>query len=82
MIICVAIIAVAWVGTLFIVRHELPAWATNEVILMRVMMYTQENRIESLEAQASLTKEVRRFRKAMKGFVKSQSCKIYVKGKR
>jgi len=60
---------------------EIPKWGIAEIMSLKLDAHLRDRRIQKVENEAMLSKELKRFRKAMKPFVKSKACKIYVGGK-
>jgi len=81
----VVLLCATWLYTVEMIHGlitvELPKLSLKHIVWQGIMLYTQDNRIETLETQDTLALELRKWRKAMRPFVKSEACKIWVGGK-
>lgn len=78
----VALVCLTWLSTIELLRNvSIPKWGIAEVMMIMVSDQMQDKRLEGIEAQLMLAKEIERFRDAMRPFVKSQACKVWVGGK-
>lgn len=76
----VAIVCATWLRTVSELKEiQIPKWGIGDIMNQRIWMYNMDLRITNAEANIGLMKELEKFRIAMKPFVKSQACKIYVR---